>query len=464
MTRTRLGTIHKILFLVASVAVLFASFEANLWRTAEDSWFQTHQVSMQAFIVGRMVLSRQAGIFAEGGLTGLTGPDAAAPDIENPNYRFQYQTYLDGRSTASFAPYKSQIGGQGMLFSALDAALPLGASEKLLLFNALTSLMTAAVLAAVFFWFFREFSALHGWTVLIATALSQWMTVFGRNLWWSLWAFFLPMVLVLYHLDRRRKTGRSGQLALAGVVFAGVFLKCVFNGYEYITTALVMTVVPLVYYAVADRTGWRRLLADLAIAAGASLAAILLSMFLLCLQVSAVDGSLQAGVDHIVTSFLRRSYADPAGFPADYSASLNAGVVGVLVTYLKGIYLDLNRYLPAPAEFLRRYLYPIRYAYLIVLFAAATAVLGLLTWRRPRTGEKAREAALTAATWFSLLAPISWFVIFKAHSFIHTHMNFIVWQMPFTIFGFALCASAIHAVLARIRPPQSASSATQPPA
>jgi hypothetical protein len=47
--------------------------------------------------------------------------------------------------------------------------------------------------------------------------------------------------------------------------------------------------------------------------------------------------------------------------------------------------------------------------------------------------------ALLAATWFSLLAPLSWFVLFKAHSYIHTQINFILWQMPFTIFGFAFC-------------------------
>jgi hypothetical protein len=46
--------------------------------------------------------------------------------------------------------------------------------------------------------------------------------------------------------------------------------------------------------------------------------------------------------------------------------------------------------------------------------------------------------------WFSLLAPLSWFVIFKAHSYIHTHMNFIVWQMPFTFFGFAACGLLVE--------------------
>jgi hypothetical protein len=34
-------------------------------------------------------------------------------------------------------------------------------------------------------------------------------------------------------------------------------------------------------------------------------------------------------------------------------------------------------------------------------------------------------------------------VVFKAHSYIHTQMNFIVWQLPFTLFAGAVCSLAI---------------------
>ena len=53
--------------------------------------------------------------------------------------------------------------------------------------------------------------------------------------------------------------------------------------------------------------------------------------------------------------------------------------------------------------------------------------------------------ALIWTTWFSILAPLSWFVIFKAHSYIHTHMSFLLWQMPFTFFGFAVFGSVVIA-------------------
>jgi hypothetical protein len=52
--------------------------------------------------------------------------------------------------------------------------------------------------------------------------------------------------------------------------------------------------------------------------------------------------------------------------------------------------------------------------------------------------------ALIMASWFSILAPLSWFVVFKAHSYSHLELNFIVWQMPFTFFGAAITGLAVR--------------------
>ena len=48
--------------------------------------------------------------------------------------------------------------------------------------------------------------------------------------------------------------------------------------------------------------------------------------------------------------------------------------------------------------------------------------------------------SLIAATWVSALSPVSWFVLFKGQAFVHTHTNYLAWHMPFTLFGYAMCA------------------------
>ena len=44
------------------------------------------------------------------------------------------------------------------------------------------------------------------------------------------------------------------------IVFFGIFIKCLFTGYEYITTTLVMVTVPITYYGVLKQWNLRKFL------------------------------------------------------------------------------------------------------------------------------------------------------------------------------------------------------------
>jgi hypothetical protein len=439
-------------FFSAAAAILFAGLCWNAWRTVPQQTFDDYQIAWESFIIGRIVKTSHDGLFSAGGLPGLIGPDAVPPDIENPNYRFQYEAYNQSLPYQSFAPYQSQIGGQGMLFGILNLVVRLSPPDKLAFFHGLTALLSAVVLGLILTGIFREFGLLPALIALIATALSQWLTLFGKNLWWSLWAFYLPVVVVGWYLSRRdwKKGFRLRTFGL--VVFAAVLIKCFFNGYEYITTTLIMMTVPFVYFSALEKIAWRNFFSGMAAAMVASVLAILANMTALCFQIAAITGSFAAGIDHIAFSLLRRSYADPQMFPADYAAGLTASPMDVVFTYLKAIYLDLNNYIPAPNTWIANYVFQIRYLYLILLFAAASAVLLFLMMNsRQLAGIKQTGVALIAAVWFSLIAPLSWLVIFKAHSFVHTFMNNIIWQMPFTLFGFALCGLALAAAVRVLR-------------
>jgi hypothetical protein len=435
------------LFFLAAVAVLFAGLGFNAWGAAPPDEFDGYQSTWECFIIGRVLKTSRDGPLSAGGLTGLAGPDAVPPDLERPNNRFQYQAFTNALPFESYTAYESQSGGQGMLFGVLNALAPLDPADRLAFFHGFTALLSAVFLALIFVWMYGEFGLLPAVTALVATAFSQWLTLFGRNLWWSLWAFYLPAIVVGRHLSRVDWTRGLRLRSFAAVVFAAVLVKCFFNGYEFITAALIMLAVPLVYYSVRHRQGRRRLLAGLSIAAAASAAAILLSAAVLCLQVSAVEGSFAKGAEHIVTTLLRRSYGDPSVFPADYAAGLTADPLDVVFTYLRGIYLDFNYYHRPASDWIANFVFQFRYFYLVILFAAATAILLL----RPPS-DRRTSAAVSAALWFSLLAPLSWFVLFKAHSYVHTFLDNIVWQMPFTLLGFAACGLALRGFWNGLRP------------
>ena len=237
------------------------------------------------------------------------------------------------------------------------------------------------------------------------------------------------------------------------IAFITIFIKCLFNGYEYMTSTLIMMIVPLVYYAKQRGMNSRKFLASLSIAGLCSVLAILVSFVILGFQLAAVKGSFLNGIDHIVYAFKYRTYASPEYFPPEVAASLEASTAEVLYIYLKGTFFDANHYIASSNPFVSKFLLKFRYLPLILLFLIMTGILNSLRKRSVNEIEEQTYSPLILATWFSILAPLSWFIVFKSHSYIHGHMNYIVWQMPYTLFGFAICGSVIKETMARSHSP-----------
>ena len=442
--------ISKTIFICSlSVVLLFIGFKSNKLHVAEQQWFDNFQVGIDGLIIGRMVKSHRDGIFSSGGLPGYAMPvkPLKIEDAELPY--FQYKIYMQGLKFGNYQTYESHIGGQGMLFSFLNNLLENVAPEKRLnIFYSLNSLLAALAITLVIAWFYQEFGLVAGLFVLVSAVFSQWLLVFGRLLWWSFWSFYLPMIVLMYYLKNNMPASKSQYIKFATIVFVVVLVKCLFAGYEYMTTALIMMVVPFVYFGVANRISVGGYFKGAVAAIIGSLIAILLTFSILCFQISTVEGSFLNGVNHIIYSYEKRTYADPEDTPADYAATVEASRIGLVYNYMNGTFFDVNNYIKTSNSFLSNYLFKIKYLYLIFLFFVLSVFLCLYKGKySPVSGDRS-SLALVLATWFSILAPLSWYIVFKAHSYAHQHLNCVVWQMPFTFFGFAVSGLAVKNVMA----------------
>ncbi len=227
-------------------------------------------------------------------------------------------------------------------------------------------------------------------------------------------------------------------------------LKCLTTGFEFITSTLVMMTVPIVYYARRDAWSIVRTLASLTAASAGAALAVLVTLVVLSGQVATFDGDPTAGVEHIATVLARRSPGDPADFPnLEIKNPLRAQPLDVLKTYLSGNAINTQSVVNALKLPVRRL--SIAYTGLIYLFAACSLLLLGITRIRQSAGratdlQAGRAYGLLLATWWSALAPLSWFLIFTGHAAIHTHVDFIVWHLPFTLWGFALVGVCINSI------------------
>jgi len=350
----------------------------------------------------------------------------------------QYRSFIHGLGFEEYRPYRTQIGGQGILLSLLDRNLPLSSRWKINFFHFLSASLSALLLSCIVLWFSLEFGLVVAIIVVITTIFSQWLVLFGRNLWWSLWAFYLPMTVFLFYLRSVKLDSSRYMIHLFLLSFTVWAIKCLMNGYEFITTVVIMFFVPVIYYALAYRIKMKLFLQWIVFSTAGMALAVFLSLFVLCIQISNVDGSLQDGVNHIEYSFLKRSHGNPESFPDIYKQSLKSNFSTVFMTYFKGEYFNLNNLFPHHAERISNKIAKIRYSGIIYMTLIVSVFLPVMNAFLFKNVDKAKENALLFVTWFSLLAPISWLYLFKAHSYIHTHLNFILWQMPFTLFAFAL--------------------------
>ncbi|MFT3895554.1 MAG: hypothetical protein QM730_28365 [Anaerolineales bacterium] len=442
---SRAETTKRLILCAISFVVLFLNFAFNTWHIQEEQSFTHFQRDTESLILGRLAKSRQDGIFSAGGLTGAD-IDHSVHDtwITPKEIDHQYLAYFDDIPLEQYSPYLSQIGGQGVMYSILDRLIRISSTrEKYEIFQMIAALLSATALTFIILWFYLEFGLTTAVLVFVTTTLSQWLIVFGRNLWWSLWAFYLPMIVLMYYV-RFKRTTNLDLFRFGMVVALAVFAKCFFNGYEYITTALVMMTVPFVYYSIVDRVNIRQFIKGSSTIIASTTIAILLSVTILILQIGAAEGNALAGIKHLSSTFEKRTYGNTNDFNSEFSASLEASTLGVVKNYINGSYLTLR---PASDSAKSDSVIEIRYAYLIASFMVMS-LLAIFAWQKNRLPEqRQRDIALVATTWFSVLAPLSWYVIFKSHSYIHTHINFVVWQMPFTLLGFALWGTVIQNLL-----------------
>ena len=168
---------------------------------------------------------------------------------------YQYKIYKNNlqANVNQFGPYYSQTGGQGWLFACLDSIFPFSNKIKLELFYLFNSFLTAALFTVFLFIISKHFGLKVALISLFFILISPFPTLFADNLYWVLWAFYIPFVGLLWMMDKEwTKTPTNfsySNFRIFLTAFIFISLKLLFTGFEYITTVLVSFIIPLLFYA-----------------------------------------------------------------------------------------------------------------------------------------------------------------------------------------------------------------------
>ena len=292
-----------------------------------------------------------------------------------------------------------QIGLQGWVFYLMAWV---GIPRPLAAFRLGSSIVLAIVLTSICYELKKKYGLLFASVFFIISITSSWIINFAPNLYWVTFTWFIPMLLgliCLNNINRRR--------LLYPLFFLAILIRAA-TAYEYITVIMLSSIMFLAVEWVrtikTDKQQSKLLFRTIFMIGIMSLLGFVTTVLIHSYMRG--DGNVLNGLNAIYRQdVLRRTFGSAEDFNEIYANSLNASIIDVLIIYLRGNFAGILA---------RR---------LLVLTSAILFFKHIV-----------KRQSLNAEFWLlvvSFLTCISWFVFGKSHSYIHRHMNYVLWYMGF---------------------------------
>ena len=323
--------------------------------------------------------------------------------------------------------YTGQTALQATFFGLLSFILPFSLEIQYSIFTWMTSIALSITLTFLIYWIYLELGFIPTIFAWISIIFNKWLTAGGNSTYWQYWTLYLGLVALLYFYKNQKNNNYK---MLIFIIIITTYLKFSM-GFEYTSAFLITTSLPLFYYACKNKMKLKKFIHHLitiistSIFSFISCFAILIGKTYLFYQ---YEKEWQSPMD-LIKHRLTRS------FGSDNISSLNeryhevnkATIIDVLKIYLfEGKPLIWN----------------FRASHLLIILILITAIIFII-----KATNKKDISALLLTTYISLLGPLSWIVLAKGHSYLHTHFNYILFSIPFIILFATLLGATLQQII-----------------
>lgn len=304
-----------------------------------------------------------------------------------------------------FETYESQYGLQGVIFSWIYRNVGrLASTERL---QWLCSGLFALVLVLLCREYNLALANYFGIVFLLCMVGSPWVVSIVRNLYWVTFLWFLPALIAMWLY----RSVRSGiRILLYVLFFLAIFLKSL-AGYEYLSTIVIFALGVFFIDPFLPKPRYR-VSVSLRIAWALFILSIMGFILALLLHASIRADSIIEGLK-VTYSLDMLKYNQLSEIVGNVSRGTEMPFWNMLQMYVFSwntpvVFWILHRLIFAGLIFI---------AVMSIVFQYATSNIA-----------RHRDAALLLVT---MCAPVSWFVLMKGHSAIHTHLNYVLWYFGF---------------------------------
>jgi hypothetical protein len=377
-------------------------FQINLFSFSSN--FSDFQKDSEALIIGSMIAD-DFGVDKKGANLGFVakGNEFKYPD----NILDAYTVFSEGtgKQNIVFIPYKSGYGIQGIAFSKIHHFFGL---NKLSQLQSLNSILLALIIVSLFFVYRKIYNVNFAIIFLLTMISSPWIVSFAKNLFWVSFLWFTPALFAAVLYQQTKKTTKAFLLL---AIFIAVFVKSL-AGYEYLSSITLFTCSVFVV-APFFRTEKRSQSIDWVMFSLVFAACVLGFAAALLVHAGIKGDSIISGLQNIFEQDVkRRTYGDPSLLAPVYRESLESTVIEVLKKYV--LYWNTDLILWLPGNIFK----------ILIGFSLVSLCYKFCAKHETRQ----RDFVVFV---FFLMIPVSWYVLAKGHSYIHTHINFVLWYFGF---------------------------------
>lgn len=441
----------KILILLVALILLFFSYNNNSLVAANNNWYETFQLDSEQLVL-------------DGLLNGGDRPTLgrfSRPSIDT-QYLDAHRLFEEANKEGEFSKYTSQYGLQIQMFSYLKNI----GLEKVSQLKSFTALLMALTVLGLTLTIWRDFSCRSALVFYIVFLVSPWVIAFSSNLYWIPFSWFVPLLLTSI-FAQKIYVNIKFYYYLLSILFI-LFMFKFLSGYEYVTTIVLASITPIVYHGLKLKKGYKF---TAALCVGIFLVSLISFTASILIHAKSLDSTAESGFQVIKNTAKKRLssndvdklFLEICGIDQAcmvnyevYRASLESNAVTVAAKYffndkflpwvssvpfseqekesLKSVRDRIkNNFSFVPIFNLEMSLLAKLSLYILGIIFSSVFLITLVALCL--TVCRTAPNYLLIPLLITFVAPLSWFLVAKGHSYIHYHMNYVLWYLYFIPFS-----------------------------
>lgn len=409
------------IFIGISIIVLFISTFFNVGsRVIDGDWYKNFDLFSNGIMIADMNYRQNYQV--DSYFQKIIHPGMVMKDgIQIKSGQDLYDTYVSNGKydKEDYKSYYSNITIHRYVYAFFDKILPFSNNTTINIFYMINALLLSIVLTIIINWLKNYTNLIVGYITLGMTAcLCPSVSMYGVNLYWISWSLFLPIVASICIVESKYFNSKSKAYIFPMMM---AFLVCTLKQlfyFEFLSTVMVAMMIPYILICLDKKYNMKESIKVLIYPTiGALISFIAVSSIrfaLLIAEFSSVSKAKSVFFDAI----FRRLTGELDSL--DPAIAESAKIPLIQVIKIMGVF---------PAYSLKK-IFSLSYFGVIFIFISVSIYLIYLV-KKNKISSNNKLITLMISTLVSMLAPLSWFILAKPHTYIHNFHCTFIWSIPF---------------------------------